>query len=99
MTLPALVSRTCPGSNGSIMPCCSAMRLIHLSDFMDIPRPLSVNRLAYCLDSGLDQAGDRSARLTSMHCNFWKPASKALGLERELGSDLARDFPIRLRDR
>ena len=27
-------SRTWPGSNGSIMPCCSAMRRIHLSLLM-----------------------------------------------------------------
>jgi len=32
---PALV-RTWPGSNGSIMLCCAAMRRIHLSLFIDI---------------------------------------------------------------
>src|SRR5690554_4289442 len=34
MTRPFSFSRTCPASKGSIMPCCSDIRRIHLSDLM-----------------------------------------------------------------
>src|SRR5574337_217288 len=48
-------SRIWPGSNGSIMPCCSAMRRIHRSLLMLIARPCAVPAI-------VGTAGNRSGR-------------------------------------
>jgi hypothetical protein len=47
MRWPSAAWRTCPGSNGSIMPCSVAMRRIHLSLLMLIERSLNGSAILF----------------------------------------------------